>query len=103
MLHNGIDPRTGERLGLETGDPRNFRTFDELMEAVKKQLVYCYRMIKDGIRSDGSLSQHQLSGDLRLHGDEGLRGIRKVGTGRRRKIHDGRHVYHMGQPIWATL
>lgn len=48
VLHNGIDPRTGERLGLETGDPRNFSTFDELMEAVKKQLVYCYRMIKDG-------------------------------------------------------
>ena len=48
VLHNGIDPATGERLGLETGDPRDFKTFEDLVEALKKQLVYCYRMIKDG-------------------------------------------------------
>ncbi len=39
-LHNGIDPETGKKLGLETGDPRTFQTFDELYDAWHKQMVY---------------------------------------------------------------
>ena len=37
-LHNGIDPRSGERIGLETGDPRTFGSFDELFAAYEAQL-----------------------------------------------------------------
>jgi pyruvate formate-lyase/glycerol dehydratase family glycyl radical enzyme len=39
-LNNGLDPRTGERIGLETGDPIEFCSFDELLEAFRKQLNY---------------------------------------------------------------
>ena len=39
-LNNGIDPETGKKLGLETGDPRMFKTFEELYEAWHKQMVY---------------------------------------------------------------
>ena len=39
-LNNGIDPETGKKLGLETGDPRAFKTFEELYEAWHKQMVY---------------------------------------------------------------
>ncbi|MBO6288231.1 MAG: glycyl radical protein [Prevotella sp.] len=39
-LNNGIDPETGKRLGLETGDPREFKSFEELYEAWHKQMVY---------------------------------------------------------------
>ena len=39
-LNNGIDPMTGKKLGLETGDPRTFKTFDELYEAYHKQMVH---------------------------------------------------------------
>ena len=39
-LNNGIDPETGKKLGLETGDPRTFKTFEELYEAWHKQMVY---------------------------------------------------------------
>ncbi len=39
-LNNGIDPETGKKLGLETGDPRQFKTFEELYEAWHKQMVY---------------------------------------------------------------
>jgi formate C-acetyltransferase len=35
---NGIDPRTGKLLGLETGDPAEFKSFDDLMTAFHKQL-----------------------------------------------------------------
>ena len=39
-LNNGVDPETGKKLGLETGDPRLFKTFDELYEAWHKQMTY---------------------------------------------------------------
>ena len=39
-LNNGIDPQTGKKLGLETGDPRTFKTFKELYEAWHNQMVY---------------------------------------------------------------
>jgi formate C-acetyltransferase len=39
-LHNGIDPRTGGKMGLETGEPTQFESFEELFEAYKKQLKY---------------------------------------------------------------
>ena len=39
-LHNGIDPVTGKRLGLETGDPRGFKSFEELYEAWHQQMTY---------------------------------------------------------------
>ena len=39
-LHNGIAPMTGKKIGLETGDPRNFKSFDELFNALEKQVAY---------------------------------------------------------------
>ena len=39
-LNNGIDPETGKRLGLETGDPRTFKTFEQLYDAWHRQMVY---------------------------------------------------------------
>ena len=39
-LNNGVDPRTGRRIGLETGDPRDFASFDELFAAFERQLRY---------------------------------------------------------------
>jgi formate C-acetyltransferase len=37
-LHDGIDPRTGRPLGLRTGSPDSFRTFDDLFAALRRQL-----------------------------------------------------------------
>ena len=37
-LNNGIDPRTGLQLGLQTGDPAQFASFEELYAAFEKQL-----------------------------------------------------------------
>lgn len=39
-LFNGIDKMTGKQLGLKTGDPREFKTYEELWEAYKKQIDY---------------------------------------------------------------
>ena len=43
-LNNGIDPVTGKKLGLETGDPRNFKTYEELYEAYHKQMLHFVNM-----------------------------------------------------------
>ena len=40
VLHNGVDPISGEKVSIETGDPRKFKTFDELYDAFLKQLHY---------------------------------------------------------------
>lgn len=39
-LNNGIDPRTGERIGPETGEVSAFKTFDDIMAAFSQQLKY---------------------------------------------------------------
>lgn len=37
-LNNGIDQSSGKQIGIQTGDPKSFQTFDELIEAYKKQV-----------------------------------------------------------------
>ena len=39
-LNNGVDPRTGKRIGLQTGRPGEFRSFDELFDAFIRQLKH---------------------------------------------------------------
>jgi len=39
-LFNGVDQRTGKQLGPQTGDARNFKSFDELWDAYTKQINY---------------------------------------------------------------
>ena len=39
-LHNGVAPMTGKKIGLETGDSRNFKTFEELFAALDKQTEF---------------------------------------------------------------
>ncbi|MGD2120903.1 MAG: glycyl radical protein [Gemmatimonadota bacterium] len=39
-LNRGEDPRTGERVGIDTGDPLSWSTFPELMDAFRAQLGF---------------------------------------------------------------
>ncbi|MFH1687967.1 MAG: trans-4-hydroxy-L-proline dehydratase [bacterium] len=39
-LHNGIDPRSGKQIGLETGDPSKFDSFEKLYQAFHRQLEH---------------------------------------------------------------
>ena len=43
-LHNGTDPITGKKLGLETGDPREFTSYEQLYEAYHKQMLHFVNM-----------------------------------------------------------
>jgi formate C-acetyltransferase len=53
-LNNGLDPRTGKRLGLETGDPRDFGSYDELFAAYRKQL---HRFIEIKVRGNNIIER----------------------------------------------
>ncbi len=49
MLNNGLEvtaPKNlvGKQISIQTGDPRNFETFDELFEAFRKQFAYCMKV-----------------------------------------------------------
>jgi formate C-acetyltransferase len=37
-LNNGIDPQTDKKIGIETGEPIQFNSFEELLAAFKRQL-----------------------------------------------------------------
>ena len=47
FIHNGIHPRTGKQLGPRTGDPENFKSFDEVIAAYKTQLRYFLEVIAE--------------------------------------------------------
>lgn len=40
VLNNGVDPVSGRKISIETGDPTSFKSYNELYEAFLKQLHY---------------------------------------------------------------
>ncbi|MFW6142181.1 MAG: trans-4-hydroxy-L-proline dehydratase [Candidatus Saliniplasma sp.] len=39
-LHNGVDPKSGKKIGVQTGDPSEIKNFEELYEAFIQQLKH---------------------------------------------------------------
>jgi formate C-acetyltransferase len=39
-LHDGVDPRSGKRIGARTGDPAGFKSYDDLFAAFEAQTRY---------------------------------------------------------------
>jgi len=39
-LHNGVDPTTGQQVGPKTGDAATFTSFDQILDAYRRQLTY---------------------------------------------------------------
>jgi formate C-acetyltransferase len=52
-LHRGVSQITGKKVGIDVGDPRKFKTFDELYEAFKKE----YRYVVSRVLWLGTLAQ----------------------------------------------
>ncbi len=48
VLHDGVDPATGKQMGLKTGDPREFKNIEEFKDALKKQILHHYDLIRTG-------------------------------------------------------
>jgi len=47
-LHNGVDPRSGERIGIATGDPAAWTSFDDLFAAFERQLRHVVEIKLEG-------------------------------------------------------
>ena len=47
-LNNGIDPTTGKKLGIETGNPEDFKSYEELFDAFKAQLHHIVEIKVNG-------------------------------------------------------
>jgi len=47
VLNNGRDPLTGAQVGLQTGEPESFETFEEFYDAVVRQLRYFIPVMRD--------------------------------------------------------
>ena len=58
-LNSGVDPQSGKQVGIRTEDPRDFASFDELMEAFKSQLGYFI-----DLKIEGNNSIERLYADL---------------------------------------
>jgi pyruvate-formate lyase len=44
-LHDGVSPISGKRVGLPTGDPCSFQTFDDVFNAFKAQYEYIFKRL----------------------------------------------------------
>jgi len=47
-LNNGIDPKSGKRIGLKTGKPNKFDSFEDLFSAFREQLKYFIEIKEEG-------------------------------------------------------
>lgn len=47
-LNDGISRKTGKRVSVSTGDPANFKTFDDFFEAVKAHIRYFIDVVVSG-------------------------------------------------------
>jgi pyruvate formate-lyase/glycerol dehydratase family glycyl radical enzyme len=47
FMRNGVDPNTGLQVGLQTGEPESFASFEDLMAAFKRQLAYFMDLAAD--------------------------------------------------------
>ena len=58
-LHNGTDPRTGKEIGLKTGDPETFKSFDQFYQAFDRQVKHFI-----DIKISGNLIIERLWGEV---------------------------------------
>jgi pyruvate formate-lyase/glycerol dehydratase family glycyl radical enzyme len=59
VLYNGHDPRTGKQLGVQTGDPRQFSSIDDWVDAFMKQWEHVYDIVIRGYNI-GELTQMEV-------------------------------------------
>ena len=67
LLNNGVDPLTGKRVGVQTGEIDTLKTFDDVLAAFDTQMKHFIKLMLDGYNIVGSLHATRAPGALRLH------------------------------------
>ncbi len=88
-LHRGVSQITGKRVGIDTGDPRQFKTFDEFYEAFKKRCSF----IVNRVLWMGTLAQSIEPKYLRFPFNSCVAGPNCLEKGRDSMITDDDHSY----------
>jgi formate C-acetyltransferase len=88
-LHRGVSQITGKKVGIDVGDPRDFKTFDDLYEAFKKQ----YKFIVNRVLWLGTLAQSVEPQYLRFPFNSCITGPRCMEKGQDILITDSDHSY----------
>lgn len=88
-LHRGVSQITGKMVGIDTGDPRDFKTFDDLYGAFKKQVIY----IVNRVMWLGTLAQSVESKYLRFPFNSVIVGPNCMEKGQDILITDSDHSY----------
>ena len=56
-LNNGVDPISGEEIGIKTGDVESFQTYEQLFEALYKQMEYMIPFIRTVSRTAWNIAR----------------------------------------------
>lgn len=88
-LHHGVSQITGKTIGIDVGDPRNFKTFSELYEAFKKQ----YRYVVNRVLWLGTVAQSVEPKYLRFPFNSCIAGPNSIKKGQDLIITDADHSY----------
>ena len=88
-LHRGVSQITGKKVGIDVGNPREFKTFDELYKAFKKQ----YKYVVNRVLWLGTLAQSVESLYLRFPFNSIVAGPNCMEKGRDILITDSDHSY----------
>lgn len=59
-LNNGVDPLSGYQLGPKTGNPDNFKTYDDLFDAVLTQIKYFIPLLRLIMRTAWNVQKESL-------------------------------------------
>lgn len=59
-LHNGFDPMTKKQVGLETGDPKDFKCVEDVVAAFEKQFLYFCDLHTTALNATMSVQAHYL-------------------------------------------
>ena len=54
VLSNGVDPLSQKQIGVKTGDPKDFASFEEFMKAYRKQMEYFTKLMCDAYNIVGA-------------------------------------------------
>jgi len=88
-LHRGVSQITGKKVGIDVGDPRDFRSFEELYEAFKKQ----YKFVVNRVLWLGTLAQSVEPKYLRFPFNSCVTGPNCMEKGQDILITDSDHSY----------
>lgn len=95
-LNNGLDPQTGMQVGLHTGDPVDFFSFDEFLAAYKRQIHYFMKLMVGVTNAVNTMHARYVTLPF-------VSSFTEDCVGRLKEVHDGGALYNHDGPQGVGL